>query len=272
MRQLAGLGRSSRQKISQLNKAFKDTPFSVTEANRILQMNQESTSRFLSTLANNGWAKRIKRGHYFLIPAEAQDVDPISEDPWFVASKIFSPCYISGWSAAEHWGFTEQIFRSIFVITSKKIKLRKQNLAGAEFVIKTVKGKLIFGTTPVWRGKVKTLVADPSKLMIDLLDSPECGGGISHIIQIFKSYLKSEYRSLDKLLHYAKLQSSGAIFKRLGFLLEKLSPADLTTINECNKLISSGYSKLDPNLESDKIITRWKIWVPSFIEKDLTND
>ena len=32
------------------------------------------------------------------------------EDPLVIAEKLFSPCYVGGWSAAEYWGITEQIF------------------------------------------------------------------------------------------------------------------------------------------------------------------
>lgn len=272
MSDLTGLGKTSRLKFSKLSKAYKEAPFSIGQAKLILGLEQEATSRFLSNLANRGWAKRIKKGYYFLIPADASDPDPIAEDPWFVASSIFSPCYISGWSAAEHWGFTEQIFRSVFIITCKKIKTRSQSIGGADFVIKTVRPNVMFGTTTVWKGKNKALVADPSKLIIDLLDFPESGGGITHAIQIFKAYLKSNHRDVKKLATYAFKQSNGAIIKRLGYLVEKLCPEETKIIAECQNHLSAGYAKLDPNLKADKIITRWKIWVPSYVEKDLMND
>lgn len=270
MGELGGLGKSSREKLSRLNRAFKDAPFSVSDAQQVLGLQSTETSRFLSALANHGWAKRLQRGHYFLIPIEASDSDPIVEDPWFAAANLFSPCYISGWSAAEHWGFTEQIFRSVYVVTSKKIKKRAQSIGGVEFVLRTVRPELIFGTKVIWKGKVKALVADPNKLIIDLLDSPASGGGISHVIQIFRAYLKSEHNSVEKLLLYATKQSNGAIFKRMGYLLEGLAPAEVSAIQKCKKSVSAGYSILDPNLKSDKIVTRWKLWTPSFLKGDFS--
>ncbi len=268
MNELGGLGKSSREKLSRLNRAFKDTPFSVSEAQTVLGLPSTETSRFLSTLANHGWAKRLQRGHYFLIPIEASDPDPIVEDPWFAAANLFAPCYVSGWSAAEHWGFTEQIFRSVYVVTGRKLKKRTQSIGGIEFILRAVKPELIFGTKIIWKGKVKALVADPNKLIVDLLDSPECGGGINHLIQIFKAYLKSEHRAIDKLLLYAAKQTNGAIFKRLGYLLEKLAPEEANAIQKCKKSLSTGYSMLDPKLKSDKIITRWRLWIPSSLDGD----
>ena len=40
------------------------------------------------------------------------------DESWVLARAVFEPCYIGGWSAAEHWGFTEQIFNSTMVFTT----------------------------------------------------------------------------------------------------------------------------------------------------------
>ena len=39
------------------------------------------------------------------------------EDPWVIAAQLYGPCYIGGWSAAEYWDLTEQIFRTVVVMT-----------------------------------------------------------------------------------------------------------------------------------------------------------
>lgn len=68
--------------------------------------------------AFHGWPRRVRRGLYLVLPLEAQSDRAITvEDPWILADELFSPCYIGGWSAAQHWGLTEQIFRSVFVVT-----------------------------------------------------------------------------------------------------------------------------------------------------------
>lgn len=41
-----------------------------------------------------------------------------------MAAKVFEPCYIGDWSAAECWDLTEQVFREVVVVTSR------QSLAG----------------------------------------------------------------------------------------------------------------------------------------------
>ena len=64
------------------------------------------------------------------------------------------------------------------------------------------------------------------------------------------------------LLDYASRLGNGAVFKRLGFLLEKFSPADQEAIVQCRERLTTGNAKLDPALETDKLVTRWRLWVP----------
>jgi len=52
------------------------------------------------------------------------------------------------------------------------------------------------------------------------------------------------------------------VLKRLGYLMEKFHTEEREFIQQCHARISTGYSKLDPNLDADKLITRWKLWVP----------
>jgi predicted transcriptional regulator of viral defense system len=53
---------------------------------------------------------RIARGFYVPVPLESPNPDMPLEDPWLVGMRLYSPCYIGGWSAAEYTDLTEQIF------------------------------------------------------------------------------------------------------------------------------------------------------------------
>lgn len=48
---------------------------------------------------------------------DTQTSDVIPEEPFVIAEKLFSPCYIGGINAANYWDLTEQIFRTITVMT-----------------------------------------------------------------------------------------------------------------------------------------------------------
>ena len=96
-----------------------------------------------------------------------------------------------------------------------------------------------------------------------MLNTPSIGGGIRPTIDIFHQYTESEHCDLKLAIEYAKKLENKTIFKRLGFILETYYPSNKAIIKECKKRISKGYSKFDPSLNNDKIITRWKLRVPS---------
>ena len=77
-----------------------------------------------------------------------------------------------------------------------------------------------------------------------------------------QNYLKSEYRNTDLLLEYAQKISKGVVYKRIGFLMERLAAEEKSLMIACLSNMSKGYSKLDPQLPADNIITKWRLWVP----------
>jgi len=61
---------------------------------------------------------------------------------------------------------------------------------------------------------------------------------------------------------------NGAVFKRLGFILEKIAPAETDLIEKCRTKLTSGNAKLDLQQRADKLITRWRLWVPKAWAKE----
>ncbi len=95
-----------------------------------------------------------------------------------------------------------------------------------------------------------------------MLVAPVVGGGIRSVKDMLGNYLRSENKNLQLLIKYGERLSNGAVFKRLGFLLEKMAPDETKAIEECYKRLTTGNAKLDPKLTNIKLITRWRLWVP----------
>jgi predicted transcriptional regulator of viral defense system len=95
-----------------------------------------------------------------------------------------------------------------------------------------------------------------------MLSDPQLGGGMRSAVDIFKNYLKSGDKNTNLLIEYAGRLGNGAVFKRLGFLLERLRPEEEQAIEACKSKLTEGNAKLDPKLAGDKLVTRWKLWVP----------
>jgi len=252
----------SREKIAQLLRSSGPV-FSVEHCASVLKMGRNAAARQLAEWAEQGWLKRIKRGFYAPIPMDTVSSEQVLEDVWVVVPTLFSPAYVGGWSAAEHWGFTEQIFSSICILTSKPIKNRNEIIQSQTFSLKKTKEENFFGLKVLWRGSVKINISDPHRTIADILNDPNLGGGISHAEKCLLSYLESEHFNQELLLSYLKKLGNKTAFKRLGFLLEGFNAEKYSSIVKvCEKNISKGNSKLDNEYKDLKISTKWKLLIP----------
>jgi predicted transcriptional regulator of viral defense system len=261
METISGLGSLDRERLTAIIRGTKGT-ISIAESAEILKVSPVDAAKMLARWAKKGWLSRVRRGLYIPIPLESLTTDIPLEEPWIIADRLFAPCYIGGWSAAEYWDLTEQIFRTIVVMTLQKPRERSLNIKGTSFLLRTVSEKAMFGLKSVWRGQVKVSISDASRTIIDMLIEPRLGGGIRSTVDMFANYLKSENKDLEMLIDYAKRLGNGAVFKRLGFLLERISPDEKEAIKICKSQLTEGNVKLDPSLESPRLITRWRLWVP----------
>lgn len=234
---------------------------SVDDVTDILQIERQAASKLLARWNEQGWLKRLRRGFYAPVPIAALGHEQVLEDPWVIVPELFGPACIGGWSAAEHWGLTEQLFRSTCVLTGRPIRAKEQTIEGIPFVLKHVRPEVLFALRPVWRGTVRIDVSSPAKTTIDMLDDPAIGGGIRHVADCLAVYLGREDASADELLAIAGRLGNRAVFKRLGFLAERL-PGQQELAAACRKHLSRGTAKLDPAAPCPRLITRWKLWVP----------
>ncbi len=257
-----GRSRVSRGQLASVLRACSGT-ISVEQAAKALRLPPTETAKTLARWAKQGWLSRVLRGLYVPVPLTNRTSEVSLEDPWLIAERLFSPGYIGGWSAAEHWGMTEQIYRSILVMTTRKPRNRKPVIKGTAFVLRSIQPGSLFGTKSVWRGQIKVSVSDPSRTVLDLMDDPLLGGGIRPSTDMFQHYLGSEHKNMKLLLEYAERLQSGAAIKRLGFLLERYAPQEAEIITACRAQMTQGNVKLDTSLPADRLITAWRLWVPS---------
>ena len=261
MEQKGGIGKLDRERLSEVLRSTQGT-ITIAQIAQILNISQTTAAQVLYRWNKRGWLSRVKRGVYVPVPLEARSADVALEDPWLVAAKLYAPCYIGGWSAAEHWDLTEQIFRTVVVLTALTPRDRNPLIKGTQYLLCSVNEKKMFGLKPVWRGQVKVSVSDPVRTILDVLAEPRLGGGIRSVQDMLLNYLRSEMKNLDLLVDYADRFGNGAVFKRLGFLLERIAPAETATIAKCAERLTKGNVKLDTRLKADRMITRWRLWVP----------
>jgi predicted transcriptional regulator of viral defense system len=236
---------------------------SVPDAAGLLGLSRRAAANRLGALARRGWLKRARRGLYLVLPLEAAPGSGQTvEDPWIFAGELYAPCYIGGWSAAEHWGFTEQLFRKTFVVTAANIRRRTERHLGAEFHLVRVPLDQLTGTVLVWRGRERVAVSDRERTIADALVSPHWIGGVRHLAEILTAYGESGERDFSKLLARVEERRRGAALKRLGYLAELLWPGTEALRERALALRTAGVVKLDPAVaRRGKLNKRWGLWV-----------
>lgn len=254
--------------LSKLARKAKSGLISVSEASEALELSRRTAASKLARLTRSGWLRRVRRGLYLVLNLEAPADRPVSvEDPWVLAMELYAPCYIGGWSAAEYWGLTEQIFRSAHVVTAANVRHSDERILGQEFRLFRVGPDRIAGASLVWRGAERVPVSDRERTIIDCLRHPELCGGVRHLSEIMTTYRQSDEYSPNDLLVSARKWANGAAWKRLGFLAELLWPGERKVIEEASVHLTAGNAKLDPKISGrGKLLRRWRLWVNVFVD------
>lgn len=233
----------------------------VADAARLLDADRTDVSKALARWTKQGWLRRVGHGAYVAASLDSIQNEHVLDDPWVLVPALFSPAYIGGRTAAEHWDMTEQIFNDTVVLTGRKLRERSQSRHGATFTLKHIAEDKIFGTKVIWRGHSKIAVSDIHRTIVDMLDDPAIGGGIQHVEDCVRAYLARPDRDDAALIAYADRLGNGAVFKRLGFLAERVDKGE-ALLALCRERLSQGNAKLDSALDCTRLVSRWKLLVP----------
>ncbi|MFH1362139.1 MAG: hypothetical protein ABIH69_05755 [bacterium] len=257
--EIGGISRRNRQLLGILNRAAKG-PFDFNFVANTLNIPIEKAKKIVNYWVKRGWLTSVKRGLYSTVSLSAARPESQKEDPWLVASTVFNPCYIGGWSAGEYFELTEQIFSDVVVFSSRRFNRREKEIQGTGYIIRTISKERFYGLKPVWRGQVKVFVSDLERTIVDLLDNPALGGGIRHTFQMINEYFSRKDKNTSNLIKYIKKYGNRVIYKRLGYLLEVLEIDAPDIAAQCSQNKSAGYSKLDPTLSAKgKHLRRWNL-------------
>ena len=260
----AGLGRRRRAQLAVLHRRFPG-PFNAKQAAQELGTAIGSTRRLLAALATGGWLARVRPGWYIAVPLAASEPSEWREDPWIVAATLFAPGYIGGWSAAEHWGLTDQIFSVVYVVAGKRVTPSRQSHSGYR-LHHSERGHrdTVRDTASLAPDRCPSMCPiriAPSSIFSTYPPRPEV-----RCMQPKSSctYFESADADPARLLQYGDRLGRGTVFKRLGYLAERQQLADASFISACRSRITRGLSWLDPaGPRNGRIVSRWNLRVNS---------
>jgi predicted transcriptional regulator of viral defense system len=250
--------------IAKLARASSGGILTLDTAVEALEADRYSASRRLSALVRAGWLSRVRRGVYSIRPLDASPETSVAEeDPWVVATRVFEPCYIGGWSAAGHWHLTEQLFRATMVVTERHVRRRDITIGSSAFHVARARWRNVKRIETVWRGtNARVLVASVERTIVDGCAHPDWVGGGRHLISIFRAAVEDHAITPDTLLAGAHGAPSGAALGRLAVLVERFWPDASSVTAYAAKHRGAGYVRFDPAIKKNgPLNTRWGVWL-----------
>jgi predicted transcriptional regulator of viral defense system len=233
--------------------------FTVEEAAHCLKLSAKETAYTLARYARQNVVVRIKRGFYLPVLSKFLTGDEAFSNPWVVLPKIFPGYYIGGWSAAHHFGLTDQLFSSTCVLTTAPIMRPRVHLK--KFTYALFRSQSLTGTEILWVDQEKILISNPHKTILDMFHKPKCGGGITHVIECFQSYLAETF-DLQLFKEAAESYQNGALFKRIGYISELVLGIDHPICTLAKTRLTKGHSLLEFDSPSPTLIDRWNLFIP----------
>lgn len=233
--------------------------FSIRDVEKITGLDSNSARTLTSRLVSRGLATRIKPGLFILVPPELGHEREYLGNPYMVAAEIASGenYFISHSSAMEIHQMVTQPQLVVYTTSTKQI--RPRSVLGTEFRFVSCKPKHFFGTTYHWVTKTQKIeVSDLERTVIDGLRQSEYCGGFSEVAKGY--WMRHQDMDIKKLVEYALMMDIGAVYRRLGYLLELFETKETDQVDLLRKKLTSTYMLLDPAMPDEgKFIARWRL-------------
>lgn len=240
-----GLSERESRALSQLASQNNEI-FTIDDLAEALDTTYESAKTTASRLANNGWLTRLKPGLYLVVPLAAGEDSQYTAHEYHIASHLVEPMYIGYWSALNFHGFTEQVPRSVYVATTKRLPDRTVHDVEYHFV--TLAERKFFGHQNYAVAGQTVPIATPEKTLADCADQPNHCGGIR---ELAKGIQKGADRyDPSTLIEHALRMENGAALKRLVYLMDHYG-VTVPEREEVTAKFTSGASPLDPTRSED---------------------
>lgn len=219
----------------------------------------------LYQLRRSGWIVSLARSTYLIVPLEAGPEAAWTEDALVIASHLVTPGAVAYWSACHYWNWTEQVPRTVFVETPKRTGRKRREVLGVTYEFVRLTSRKLFGTVERTAGQGKFSVTDREKTLVDALDRPDLCGGIRQVVEMLPE--ASEAVRWESVEAYLEKMGSGALYKRLGLLVEMLGekvtvPDRERRLDAWRSLLTGGYAPLEPGGPANgPVNNRWRVRV-----------
>lgn len=252
------LGPRAAQLVTGLHEQRRTT-FTVADAVSITGLSAAAARNLVHKAQLRGVVTRLKPGLFNLVPFELGRATEHVDSPYLIARELAGawPYFLSHGTALELHRMTTQPALTVYVSCTRRV--RPQTAGGYQFRFIHITRAQTFGAVKHWIDKERfVMVSDRERSIIDGLRHPDCAGGITEVAKGL--WMKRDALDIKRLIDYAKRLGSGAVLRRLGFLLEHYALADARALARLQYLLTATYQRFDPLLPAEgRFVSRWKL-------------
>lgn len=198
---------------------------SAQELDAIFKFSPTDRAKIVSRLKKKNILTPIKRGLYIFSPLESgpsgRGVDEMLIPSFYFPEGNY---YIGYSTMFNYYGFTEQIFQTLYVLNTSFNK--KKVICGIAFKFLKVSQERMYGIKKIEIKGRSVMVSDKERTLIDLLYFNKSVGGISPALEIVKKVIQGQQCNIKRIIGYASKFPNVTIRKRIGILLESLGIND----------------------------------------------
>jgi len=215
----------------------------IATVKKILGCNASYASLALHRLVARGILQKVSRNKY-----------TSSNDIYTIATNLYTPSYISFWSASQYYGYTEQILSTIQIVTTKPHKDVHFERYTFKFVV--LPKKYFFGYSKIQTAKGSLFIAEKEKLLLDAFLKPKEMGNFDEILKVFK---QADVQK-DVVVNMLKNAKNNSLTKRVGFILEQQKHIDISSdVTFKDKNYVSFNNTILKNKNTKESASKWRV-------------
>lgn len=230
-------------------------------------LGKEKTARdIFSRLRLKGFAQRILRGVYLIVPPESLGREHVA-DPLVLASRIpRGEYFLSHHTALELHGIAHTVFSTVYVAVDRAHP--RFTFQGTTYWF--VSTKHLFGITKTIRSGQEVQFSDLERTVVDCVRRPDLAGGLEEIL---KSFASLPHLNGSRVLAHLERIGERSIYHRLGFILSIVGnrariPKEL--IRDLRDRLSMRVYYLLPGQKGGRLVKKWRLIVPENVQELIT--
>lgn len=203
----------------------KKTIITAEDLDQLFNLSPEDRKQIVFRLKKKNILSPIKRGIYVFSPLEAgpegMGIDELLVPPLFFPNNNY---YIGYSTMFNYYGFTEQLFQTVYVLNTSKCM--EKLICGLSYKFIKIPENRMYGIEIIKIGDKEVNISSKEKTMIDLMFFNKPVGGIIGATNIFREIVNSNNYNIKKLIEYTAYFPNITARKRIGLILDDIGVSE----------------------------------------------